>query len=421
MGAAETLIGCESTLLVLGSMRLPKRLRLLGSAGGVYSFLVKGGEDLRNDERVQQLLGLMNSVVREGGVSGRGGGGAGLRARTYSVVPMTPSLGVLEWVPNTTPLKNVLSQELGRHEREQREMQNQREAQAQAGSYHKMFQKGTPEASQLYQQMVATLPPDLLRRRLLTWAPTPEALLTIRSEFGKTLAASSIFGYILGIGDRHLENILLDKSGAVVQIDFGVCFGIGTSVLAVPELIPFRLTPQLLGALGPLEGGGEKGGEGEKEGQEEGDGEQYGGVLCNALQVYLNDPVLDWVDRVTAVVDNSGGGGDVGAGSGSAGAGGGDITWEPRRRVAAAVGKLRGLGPALLLLDDLGQNGTVRKQKTLPALERIVWGAGRGQGAQGRGQGRVPVSVGQQADQLLSLATCPDVLVRQWEGLQTWL
>ena len=51
-----------------------------------------------------------------------------------------------------------------------------------------------------------------------------------------------IAGYILGIGDRHLENFLLNYStGEVVTIDFGYSFGFGLS-LALPELTPFRLT-----------------------------------------------------------------------------------------------------------------------------------------------------------------------------------
>ena len=57
--------------------------------------------------------------------------------------------------------------------------------------------------------------------------------------------------YVLGIGDRHLENFLVDQTtGAVIPIDFGMAFGQGAS-LPVPELIPFRLTPQV-GECAPL-------------------------------------------------------------------------------------------------------------------------------------------------------------------------
>ena len=78
--------------------------------------------------------------------------------------------------------------------------------------------------------------------------------LMIRTEFARTFAASSAYGYILGLGDRHLDNILLDtRSGSVIHIDFGICFGMGASHLPVPELIPFRMTPQLITALRPLD------------------------------------------------------------------------------------------------------------------------------------------------------------------------
>ena len=91
--------------------------------------------------------------------------------------------------------------------------------------------------------------------RFIRMAPSAEAFLTMRTECAKTLAVSNLFGYVLGLGDRHLDNLLLDqKTGAFVQIDFGICFGMGTSVLGVPELLPFRLTRQLTGLFQPLDG-----------------------------------------------------------------------------------------------------------------------------------------------------------------------
>lgn len=94
----ESIVAVDPTLLVMSSLRKPKRIKLYGSAGGQHYFLVKGGEDLRNDERIEQLFSLMNTVVQAGvdtdgssGVGGSGGGNAcgGLRARTYAVIPMT--------------------------------------------------------------------------------------------------------------------------------------------------------------------------------------------------------------------------------------------------------------------------------------------------------------------------------------------
>ena len=49
-------------------------------------------------------------------------------------------------------------------------------------------------------------------------------------------------GYLMGLGDRHLDNILLDRvSAEVVHIDYNIVFERGRR-LPVPEIVPFRLT-----------------------------------------------------------------------------------------------------------------------------------------------------------------------------------
>ena len=45
------------------SLRKPKRIAMLGSDEKEHMFLVKGGEDLRLDQRVQQLFNTMNGVL----------------------------------------------------------------------------------------------------------------------------------------------------------------------------------------------------------------------------------------------------------------------------------------------------------------------------------------------------------------------
>lgn len=52
-------------------------------------------------------------------------------------------------------------------------------------------------------------------------------------------------GHLMGLGDRHLDNILLNKhTGRVVHIDYNIIFDKGRQ-LHVPEIVPFRLTPML--------------------------------------------------------------------------------------------------------------------------------------------------------------------------------
>lgn len=60
---------------------------------------------------------------------------------------------------------------------------------------------------------------------------------------------SAALGYLLGIGDRHLDNILVDFStGKLVHVDFSLVFERGQK-LRVPEVVPFRLTPNFEEAL----------------------------------------------------------------------------------------------------------------------------------------------------------------------------
>jgi phosphatidylinositol kinase/protein kinase (PI-3 family) len=61
---------------------------------------------------------------------------------------------------------------------------------------------------------------------------------------------SSSLPFSQGIGDRHTQNILIDKSTAeFVHIDFGVILGQGR-FLKIPELVPFRLTRDVVDGMG---------------------------------------------------------------------------------------------------------------------------------------------------------------------------
>lgn len=53
----------------------------------------------------------------------------------------------------------------------------------------------------------------------------------------------------MGIGDRHLDNILVDvEDGKLVHVDFSLVFGRGAK-LRVPEVVPFRMTQNFETAL----------------------------------------------------------------------------------------------------------------------------------------------------------------------------
>jgi len=59
-------------------------------------------------------------------------------------------------------------------------------------------------------------------------------------------------GYILGLGDRHVQNILIDTQTAeLIHIDLGVAFEQGR-ILPTPETVPFRLTRDIVDGMGVM-------------------------------------------------------------------------------------------------------------------------------------------------------------------------
>jgi hypothetical protein len=90
---------------------------------------------------------------------------------------------------------------------------------------------------------------ELLARALWASAASVESWWGKSVAFGESCGVASAAGWALGLGDRHLDNILLEpESGHVVHVDLNVCFDKGQA-LRVPETVPFRLTPLLARAF----------------------------------------------------------------------------------------------------------------------------------------------------------------------------
>jgi FKBP12-rapamycin complex-associated protein len=92
---------------------------------------------------------------------------------------------------------------------------------------------------------------DDLAKLLWLKSPSSEVWFDRRTNYTRSLAAMSMIGYVLGLGDRHPSNLMLDqKSGKIIHIDFGDCFEVAMTREKYPEKIPFRLTRMLVNAMG---------------------------------------------------------------------------------------------------------------------------------------------------------------------------
>ena len=78
-----------------------------------------------------------------------------------------------------------------------------------------------------------------------------EISATVMDTFVKSCAASCVVTYILGIGDRHLDNIMMRSNGQLFHIDFGFIFGQDPKPLPPP----FRFTRHMADAMGGEDSG----------------------------------------------------------------------------------------------------------------------------------------------------------------------
>jgi ataxia telangiectasia mutated family protein len=166
-----------------------------------------------------------------------------LGIRTYKVLPLSTRSGLMEFVQNTIPLHMWV---MPAHEKYYPNDIKPDTCRKQIGAVQ---QDSLTTRVKTWQKIANNFHP-ILRYFLLELFDDPDEWFEKRLAYTRSTAAISILGHVLGLGDRHCHNILLDKkSGDVVHIDLGVSFEAGR-VLPIPEVVPFRLTRDLVDAMG---------------------------------------------------------------------------------------------------------------------------------------------------------------------------
>lgn len=205
---------------------------LLGSDGIKRPFLCKPKDDLRKDSRMMEFTAMINRLLSKYPESRR----RKLYIRTFAVIPLTEDCGMVEWVPHTRGLRNILQDvyiSCGKFDRQKTNPQIKR--------IYDQFQGKIPEDEMLKTKILPMFPP-VFHKWFLTTFSEPAAWFRARVAYAHTTAVWSMVGHIVGLGDRHGENILFDSTtGDCVHVDFSCLFDKGL-LLEKPELVPFRLT-----------------------------------------------------------------------------------------------------------------------------------------------------------------------------------
>ena len=234
----------SSRLNVIQSKQRPRKLSITGSDGNEYQFLLKGHEDLRQDERVMQVFRLINKLFLKGDYRNIL---SNVLLKVYAVIALSADAGLIEWVPDCDTMHALVKEY-----REVRKIMPNIE--------HKVMLRIAPEPDRLpllhkvdlFQFMLANTGGFDIQKVLWLKSRNSEMWLDRRTMYAKSLATTSMTGYLLGLGDRHPSNLMIERStGKIMHIDFGDCFEVAMKREKYPEKVPFRLTRMLVEALEP--------------------------------------------------------------------------------------------------------------------------------------------------------------------------
>ncbi|KAF7260459.1 hypothetical protein EG68_02210, partial [Paragonimus skrjabini miyazakii] len=299
--------GFAPTFRLAGGINLPKIVTCLGTDGNSYRQIIKGRDDPRQDAVMQQVFSAANCLLARRRYQSTSTSASvdsssdtavrhcswlnadgGLRMLTYKVIPMAQRSGVIEWCEGTIPLGEWLAADhTGAHQRYRPKDMSPGQAKQRLAAVR---DRPPERRCAVFGEICEKLSP-VLAYFYLEHFPEPHSWCRARSSYTRSLAVSSLIGYLVGLGDRHPHNLLLNRtSGELVHIDLGVAFDQGR-LLPTPEMVPFRLTRDLVHALGPLglEAGFKPAAETVLSELRIG-----GDVICTLLQVLLYDPLYSW-------------------------------------------------------------------------------------------------------------------------------
>ncbi|XP_021056326.1 phosphatidylinositol 4,5-bisphosphate 3-kinase catalytic subunit delta isoform isoform X2 [Mus pahari] len=167
-----------------------------GSAGNV-GIMFKNGDDLRQDMLTLQMIQLMDVLWKQEGLD--------LRMTPYGCLPTGDRTGLIEVVLHSDTIANI------------------------------QLNKSNMAATAAFN-----------KDALLNWLKSKnpgEALDRAIEEFTLSCAGYCVATYVLGIGDRHSDNIMIRESGQLFHIDFGHFLGNFKTKFGINrERVPFILT-----------------------------------------------------------------------------------------------------------------------------------------------------------------------------------
>lgn len=184
------------TATLFKSALMPAKLIFKAEDGATYPVIFKHGDDLRQDQLILQIISLMDKLLRKENLD--------LKLTPYKVLATSTKHGFMQFV-QSVPVAEVLATE---------------------GNIQSFFRKHAPSEKGPY-------------------GISSEVMDT----YVKSCAGYCVITYILGVGDRHLDNLLLTKTGKLFHIDFGYILGRDPKPLPPP----MKLSKEMVEGMGGMQ------------------------------------------------------------------------------------------------------------------------------------------------------------------------
>ena len=165
----------------------------------VVSFIAKANDDLRQEVMTMQLIKKYDEIFKSENIP--------FKLHPYEIIITSNSTGLIEFIPDTISF-DALKKKL---------LENNI-------TFTEFFEKHFGDDFEECQK-----------------------------NFAESLAGYSLVCYLLSIKDRHNGNILLDKDGCIIHIDFGFILGISPGGNLNFENAPFKITRDYINLMGGID------------------------------------------------------------------------------------------------------------------------------------------------------------------------
>ncbi|KAG9191621.1 serine/threonine-protein kinase ATR [Alternaria panax] len=276
---AITIQSFDDDVLVLSSLQRPRKLNVRGSDGRSYGLLCKPKDDLRKDQRLMEFNAMINRALQKDIESSK----RRLYIKTYAVTPLNEECGAIEWVEGLKPMRDIILR-----------FYRQRNIPIDYTEIRVLLNEAcaSPSNITIFTERILGKFVPVLHGWFVETFPEPEAWFAARLRYTRSCAVMSIVGHVLGLGDRHGENVLLEQGdGGTFHVDFNCLFDKGLT-FEKPELVPFRLTHNMVDAMGPqgVEGPFRKAAELTYKLLR-----QHEDTLITILETFVHDPTADFL------------------------------------------------------------------------------------------------------------------------------